>query len=122
VMVAPGHCSPSRRVVSNMMTRSLSDLVTLVMGDFLVAGALPVRALKGFFRSRLTPECPGANRPDGPQGPIRSRSPPRSRVGRDAAGIARAPTALAVSPRTPYFSLRISIARPCGKHILGQNH
>ena len=26
VMVAPGHCSPSRKVVSNMMTRSLSDL------------------------------------------------------------------------------------------------
>jgi hypothetical protein len=35
VMVAPGHCSPSRKVVSNMMTRSLSDLFTVAMGKFL---------------------------------------------------------------------------------------
>jgi hypothetical protein len=34
-MVAPGHCSPSRRVVSNMMTRSLSDFFTEVIGEFL---------------------------------------------------------------------------------------
>ena len=37
-----------------------------------------------------------------------------SRVGRDAAGIAWARTALAAPPRTPSFSLRISIARPFG--------
>ena len=37
-----------------------------------------------------------------------------SRVGRDAAGIAWVPTALAAPPRTPNFSLRISIARPFG--------
>ena len=30
VMVAPGHCSPSRRVVSNMMTRSLLEPVSAV--------------------------------------------------------------------------------------------
>ena len=35
LMVAPGHCSPSRKVVSNIMTRSLSDLFTLVIGRFL---------------------------------------------------------------------------------------
>jgi hypothetical protein len=29
---------------------------------------------------------------------------------------------LAASPRTPNFSLRISIARPYGDRILGQNH
>jgi hypothetical protein len=29
--VAPGHCSPSRKVVSNITTRSLSDLFTVVM-------------------------------------------------------------------------------------------
>src|SRR5664279_5415140 len=29
VMVAPGHCSPSRKVVSNIMTRSLADLFTV---------------------------------------------------------------------------------------------
>src|SRR5438876_5195833 len=37
-----------------------------------------------------------------------------SRVGRDAAGIAWAPAALAAPPGTPSFSLRISIARPFG--------
>ena len=31
VMVAPGHCSPSRRVVSNTMTRSFSDLLAVVI-------------------------------------------------------------------------------------------
>jgi hypothetical protein len=29
--VAPGHCSPSRRVVSNMMTRSFSDFGAVVI-------------------------------------------------------------------------------------------
>ena len=33
VMVAPGHCSPSRKVVSKMMTRSFSDLAGVVMGN-----------------------------------------------------------------------------------------
>src|SRR5882757_9688989 len=33
VMVAPGHCSPSRKVVSKMMTRSLSDLFTVAMSE-----------------------------------------------------------------------------------------
>src|ERR1700743_1919333 len=71
-----------------------------------------VLSAEGFWCSRATPECPGANRPDGPQGLIRSRSPPISRVGRDAAGIAEVRTAVAAPPRTPYFSPRISIARP----------
>ena len=31
VMVAPGHCSPSRKVVSKMTTRSLSDFAGVVM-------------------------------------------------------------------------------------------
>ena len=31
LMVAPGHCSPSRNVVSKMMTRSFSDFFTGVM-------------------------------------------------------------------------------------------
>src|SRR5437870_5713612 len=71
-------------------------------------------AITAFLERRAIPECPGANRPDGPQGPIRSSSPPIDRVGRNAAGIARARTALAAPPRTPNFSLRISIARPFG--------
>ena len=40
VMVAPGHCSPSRSVVSKITTRSLSDLFTVVIKKFLVSGAL----------------------------------------------------------------------------------
>ena len=31
VMVAPGHCSPSRKVVSKMTTRSCSDFAGVVM-------------------------------------------------------------------------------------------
>ncbi|MEY9107795.1 hypothetical protein ABH999_003991 [Bradyrhizobium yuanmingense] len=34
VMVAPGHCSPSRSVVSKMMTRSFSDLFTVAIPRF----------------------------------------------------------------------------------------
>jgi hypothetical protein len=34
-MVAPGDCSPSRKVVSKMMTRSCSDLDWVVMGAIL---------------------------------------------------------------------------------------
>ena len=36
VMVAPGHCSPSRNVVSKITTRSLSDWVLLVMALILL--------------------------------------------------------------------------------------
>src|SRR6185503_7466757 len=38
VIVAPGHCSPSRKVVSKMTTRSLSDWVGVVMERFLLLG------------------------------------------------------------------------------------
>jgi hypothetical protein len=79
------------------------------------------RALKGFLDLTRTPECPGANRPDGPQGPIRSRSPPIRRVGRDAAEIAGERTAPAVPPKNPQFSPRISIAKTLKDGILGQN-
>ena len=74
-------------------------LVGLVRGshgnDPLVSA--PCGALEGlaFLRS---PECPGNNCPAGAQGPIRSRSPPVSRLGMDAAGIASEPAADATSP------------------------
>src|SRR5215469_13067181 len=45
VMVAPGHCSPSRSVVSKMTTRSLSDWVGVVMDEFLLFGHAPAGAL-----------------------------------------------------------------------------
>jgi hypothetical protein len=40
-MVAPGHCSPSRKVVSKMTTRSFSDFAVAVMIEVLLACALP---------------------------------------------------------------------------------
>jgi hypothetical protein len=40
----------------------------------------------------------------------------------DAAEVARVQATLAAPPRTPNFSLRISIARPLGDGIFGQNH
>ncbi len=89
-------------------------LLGLVGGVHLCSSFWVVRrseGAEGFSQLTRTPECPGANRPDGPQGPIRSRSPPRSRVGRDAAGIAGV-AAKAAPPKIPEFSLRISIAKP----------
>src|SRR5690606_12592976 len=50
------------------------------------------------------PECPGDNCPAGAQGPIRSRSPPISRVAMDAAGIASEPAIDAAIPSTPVIS------------------
>ena len=45
VMVAPGHCSPSRKVVSKMTTRSFSDFVWVVIGSFLLNSHAPLGAL-----------------------------------------------------------------------------
>src|ERR1700682_6297121 len=47
LMVAPGHCSPSRKVVSNIMTRSLSVLFTVVISKIPCIWCAAVDALKG---------------------------------------------------------------------------
>src|SRR5262249_32524169 len=47
VMVAPGHCSPSRKVVSKMTTRSCSDFAGALIMWVLLVCALH-RALAGF--------------------------------------------------------------------------
>ena len=48
VMVAPGHCSPSRKVVSKMMTRSFSDLLAVVIAKIPFGWcAVVLGALKG---------------------------------------------------------------------------
>ncbi len=47
VMVAPGHCSPSRKVVSKMTTRSLSDFAGVVMGSSPSSRIRPSGALWG---------------------------------------------------------------------------
>src|SRR6185437_7268828 len=58
-MVAPGHCSPSRNVVSNMTTRSFSDGVLAVMAVDPSQCCAPLRRSIGvLFPS--SPECPGA--------------------------------------------------------------
>ena len=54
-MVAPGHCSPSRKVVSKMTTRSFSDWAWVVMDrSFKFAPAAWVLALVGSV-ARSTP-------------------------------------------------------------------
>src|SRR5664280_1870415 len=90
-MVAPGHCSPSRNVVSKMTTRSLSDWVLEVIGLVLLVEC----AAHGRFMGcsfRRSPECPGVKCPAGPQGRIRRRSVPRMR---EAAGPACAARSIA---------------------------
>ena len=59
VMVAPGHCSPSRKVVSKMTTRSFSDFVWAVIGSIpsQFECATSGRSLRVY---RGSPECPGA--------------------------------------------------------------
>ena len=84
VMVAPGHCSPSRNVVSNMTTRSLSDWVLAVMAAVPSQMNAPLRALYWGFVS-VIPRVPRRICPAGPQGRIRRRSEPRMRVAAEPA-------------------------------------
>jgi uncharacterized membrane protein YoaK (UPF0700 family) len=44
-MVAPGHCSPSRKVVSKMMTRSLSVTVCLLISAALDTSGFTIAAV-----------------------------------------------------------------------------
>src|SRR5471030_806471 len=63
VMVAPGHCSPSRKVVSKMTTRSLSDWVWEAIGLFLLVECA-VAALYGVLvRLSVFPRVPRRNAP-----------------------------------------------------------
>jgi hypothetical protein len=59
--VAPGHCSPSRKVVSKMKTRSCSDFADALMMALVLLSFAP--SLSGALGSVLavSPECPGAN-------------------------------------------------------------
>ena len=61
VMVAPGDCSPSRKVVSKMTTRSCSDCTGVVMAKGPSGGSRPLRGARGFRGSGQPPECPGTN-------------------------------------------------------------
>jgi hypothetical protein len=59
-MVAPGHCSPSRKVVSKMTTRSCSDFAGVVMKKGPSRFA-PQSGARGFLVFGEPPECPGAS-------------------------------------------------------------
>ena len=62
VMVAPGHCSPSRKVVSKMTTRSFSDFADVLMEMVLLALRPPLGlGALGFLVLCEPPECPGAS-------------------------------------------------------------
>ncbi len=51
VMVAPGHCSPSRKVVSKMTTRSFSDFAGVVMEWVLLVACARSSGALGFLCS-----------------------------------------------------------------------
>src|SRR6201982_944356 len=68
VMVAPGHCSPSRKVGSKMKTRSCSDFTgALIMALVLLSFAPSTRARAGFrdLRSPLSAKAQTPGRPSG---------------------------------------------------------
>ena len=90
VMVAPGHCSPSRKVVSNMTTRSFSDFVWVVMEIVLLVKRATLGAL---WVLRQIPRVPRRICPAGPQGRIRRRSVPRMREAAEPAYPAVRPIA-----------------------------
>src|SRR3954462_13538383 len=95
VMVAPGHCSPSRKVVANMMTRSLSDLATVVMEEFLVVmrrlGALGFQCFVDPLRSQAHAprRLSGADKKQQPAKQQGGHGRSRNRRGTD--GIGRSP-------------------------------
>src|SRR4029079_9468893 len=69
VMVAPGHCSPSRKVVSKMTTRSFSDFADVLMELVLLAWRLPLgfQALwgSGYLSNPLSAQAQAPSRPSG---------------------------------------------------------
>ncbi len=117
VMVAPGHCSPSRSVVSKITIRSRAVVLVVVVM------ALPCRGPPGstwrgaawcpggrIRECRKSPEGPGA-RPDGPQGRVsRSGRASPTRRARDRGAVV---AARAVSGAEPALAkARLSCRRP----------
>src|SRR5258708_1152293 len=88
VMVAPGHCSPSRKVVSKMKTRSCSDFAdALMMALVLLSFAPSTRALAG-FRALRSPLSAQAQTPGRPSGDDKQQEPAENE---GAAGTGRSP-------------------------------
>jgi hypothetical protein len=117
-MVAPGHCSPSRKVVSKMMTRSFSDLLAVVIAKIpysvmrrLIGGA------EGFCR--LTqPLSAQAQTPSRPSGADKKQQPEKpggqGRSGHRAGGFCPDPNSRHIAANQHAKPLRSA-------EILGQN-
>ena len=80
VMVAPGHCSPSRRVVSNTMTRSFSDFLAVVIGKFLL-GRAPLSGAEGVSGDLAQPLSAQAQPPRRPSGADKKQKPAKKEGG-----------------------------------------
>src|SRR5665811_1604414 len=68
VMVAPGHCSPSRKVVSKMTTRSLSDWVWEAIGLFLLVEGARTALYGVLVLIPAIPRVPRRETPSRPSG------------------------------------------------------
>ena len=86
VMVAPGHCSPSRKVVSKMTTRSFSDWLGVVMasGPFSVGAGRSCPRLPGALGLLLgsllrRPLSAQAQAPSRPSGGAKEQEPAKKR-------------------------------------------
>ncbi len=82
VMVAPGHCSPSRKVVSKMTTRSFSDWVGVVMAVHPSDRMRRFGRSKGFIRS--IPRVPRRETPSRPSGADKQKERAQNEGGRGA--------------------------------------
>src|SRR3974390_742444 len=87
VMVAPGHCSPSRKVVSKMTTRSFADWVSLLIAKFLLSHAPLKGRSMGFLRR--VPRAPRHHTPRRPSGADKERERAQNEGGLGAGGARR---------------------------------
>src|SRR5690349_10317448 len=86
-MVAPGHCSPSRKVVSKMTTRSFSDWVFLVVMELILLVECAASALYGIALSADPPSAQ-ARMPSRPSGADKEKERAQNEGGRRA-GVSR---------------------------------
>ena len=114
LIVAPGHCSPSRNVVSKIRTRSLFGPETLVIECLPCRGPPPPKRIgqpsKPVMMAMRSPEGPGA-RPDGPQGRV-SRRVRRARASDAAQAASKLTGAEPASAKARLSST--SISKPNG--------
>src|SRR3954447_13677248 len=119
VMVAPGHCSPSRKVVSNMMTRSLSDLAAVVMEEFLVV----VRRSRALgFQCFVDPLRSQAHAPRRLSGADKKQQPAKQQGGHGRSRNRGGTDGLRRSPGNPVLFAANQHRQTLWSGILGRNH